>query len=138
MAVKRESTNRLIFPEVGMTRNMTAIVTGAAGFIGSTLVDRLLAQGFQVIGVDNFSTGQRRFLKEALLNENFIFFEVDILNLHRLKEVFLGGDIVFHFAANAVYNKIQSLHITCLRQCVFKILTKLPFLLLALYMEKPL
>ena len=36
---------------------MRALVTGAAGFIGSTLVDRLLADGHQVVGVDNFSTG---------------------------------------------------------------------------------
>lgn len=36
---------------------MRTLVTGAAGFIGSTLVDRLLAEGHQVVGVDNFSTG---------------------------------------------------------------------------------
>lgn len=84
-----------------MKKKITVIVTGAAGFIGSTMVDHLLGRGFQVIGIDNFSTGQRRFLDGALLNENFNFYEVDILDLRRLKEVFLGGDIVFHFAANA-------------------------------------
>ena len=38
------------------------IVTGCAGFIGSTMVDRLLLEGFSVIGVDNYSTGRKEFL----------------------------------------------------------------------------
>ena len=41
-------------------------VTGAAGFIGSNVVDRLLADGVSVVGWDNFSTGQERFLEGAL------------------------------------------------------------------------
>lgn len=43
------------------------LVTGAAGFVGSTLVDRLLELGLRIVGVDNFSTGQRRFLEKSLL-----------------------------------------------------------------------
>jgi UDP-glucose 4-epimerase len=39
----------------------TSVITGCAGFIGSNLVDRLVGEGRFVIGVDNFSTGQRRF-----------------------------------------------------------------------------
>jgi UDP-glucose 4-epimerase len=77
------------------------VVTGAAGFIGSNLVDRLLADGHDVIGVDNFSTGQRRFLDSALLNKNFKLLELDILDLDNLKSAFSGGDVVFHLAANA-------------------------------------
>ena len=77
------------------------IVTGCAGFIGSTLVDRLLADNQMVIGVDNFSTGQRRFLDGALLNPNFSLHTADLLDLENLKKVFSGGDIVVHFSANA-------------------------------------
>jgi UDP-glucose 4-epimerase len=78
-----------------------AIVTGCAGFIGSTLVDRLLLDGYSVIGVDNFSTGQLRFLDGALKTSNFRLFEIDILDLDSLKNAFVGGEIVFHLSANA-------------------------------------
>ncbi|MEX3916233.1 NAD-dependent epimerase/dehydratase family protein [Paraburkholderia sp. BR10872] len=77
------------------------VVTGCAGFIGSTLVDRLLADGHFVFGVDNFSTGQRRFLELALKNPNFKLFEIDTLDLDALKLAFVGADAVFHLAANA-------------------------------------
>lgn len=77
------------------------VVTGCAGFIGSTLVDRLLASGHQVTGVDNFSTGQRRFLEGALAHPNFRFIEIDLLDIDSLKQAFAGGEAVFHLAANA-------------------------------------
>ena len=77
------------------------IVTGCAGFIGSTLVDRLLDLKHQIIGIDNLSTGQKVFLKRALKNKNFKFLKCDLLNLNRLKKIFKGADIVFHFAANS-------------------------------------
>lgn len=80
---------------------MSVIVTGCAGFIGSNLVDRLLAQGHNVTGIDNFSTGQRRFLHKALIHPSFILIEDDLLNLPGLLRAFSGGDMVFHFAANA-------------------------------------
>jgi UDP-glucose 4-epimerase len=77
------------------------IVTGCAGFIGSSLVDRLLGRGFSVVGVDNFSTGQRRFLTDALANPNFKLIEMDLLDLDGLKVAFAGAEMVFHLAANA-------------------------------------
>ena len=60
------------------------IVTGCAGFIGSTLVDRLLDLKHQIIGIDNLSTGQKVFLRQALKNKNFKFLKCDLLNLHVL------------------------------------------------------
>jgi len=80
---------------------MNYIITGCAGFIGSTLVDRLLALGHSIVGIDNFSTGQRRFLDDALSNPNFKLFEVDLLDLEVLKKIFSGGEAVFHLSANA-------------------------------------
>jgi UDP-glucose 4-epimerase len=76
-------------------------VTGAAGFIGSNLVDRLLADGHKVTGVDNFSTGQPRFIEGALAHPNFQIFEIDLLDLDALKKTFAGGEAVFHLSANA-------------------------------------
>ena len=77
------------------------VETGCAGFIGSSMVDRLLSQGHQVIGIDNFSTGLREFLKDALKNENFILEEKDLLNLESFSGLLEEVDTVFHFAANA-------------------------------------
>lgn len=80
---------------------MKFIVTGCAGFIGSSLTDRLLSMGHEVVGVDNFSSGQRRFLELALANKNFKLVEADLLGPEYLNPAFAGGDVVFHFAANA-------------------------------------
>jgi UDP-glucose 4-epimerase len=80
---------------------VTYLVTGAGGFIGSNLVDRLLAAGGQVVGYDNFSTGRRRFLESALGHRNFRLVTGDLLDLERLKEAMQGTDFVFHLAANA-------------------------------------
>jgi UDP-glucose 4-epimerase len=79
----------------------TFFVTGAAGFIGSNLVDRLLADGKAVIGWDNFSTGQREFLKSAQSNPNFKLIEGDCLDLPALTRAMAGCDFVFHLSANA-------------------------------------
>jgi UDP-glucose 4-epimerase len=76
-------------------------VTGAAGFIGSNLVDRLLADGKSVVGWDNFSTGQREFLQSAIGNSRFKLIEGDCLDLSALICAMAECDFVFHLAANA-------------------------------------
>jgi UDP-glucose 4-epimerase len=79
----------------------TVVVTGAAGFIGSNLVDRLVEDGNRVIGIDNFSTGLRRFLECSLDNPRFRLVETDLLDLGALKSAFEGAVEVYHLAANA-------------------------------------
>lgn len=76
-------------------------MTGAAGFIGSHMVDRLLAAGHSVIGFDNFSTGQKRFLKAALANPHFVLHESDLLDRSAVAQAMQGIELVAHFAANA-------------------------------------
>jgi UDP-glucose 4-epimerase len=76
-------------------------VTGAAGFIGSSLVDRLLADGKSVVGWDNFSTGQRPFVAGALKLPAYRLIEGDNLDLPALTKAMAGCDFVFHLAANA-------------------------------------
>jgi UDP-glucose 4-epimerase len=80
---------------------MKAFITGAAGFIGSSLADRLLAQGIAVVGWDNFSTGNERFLAGATTHPAFVLKHGDNLDLPALAEAMAGCDFVFHFAANA-------------------------------------
>jgi UDP-glucose 4-epimerase len=76
-------------------------VTGAAGFIGSNLIDRLLSDGVAVTGWDNLSTGQLRFLEGAQKNPRFKLVRGDNLDLPALTAAMQGADFVFHLAANA-------------------------------------
>jgi UDP-glucose 4-epimerase len=80
---------------------LKALVTGAAGFIGSNLVDRLLAGGHEVAGFDNFSTGQAEFLKSALECPRFRLVRGDLLDTDALAKAMDNIDFVFHLAANA-------------------------------------
>jgi UDP-glucose 4-epimerase len=76
-------------------------VTGAAGFIGSNMVDRLLAAGHHVAGFDNFSTGRRQFLADAINHPQFVLHEADLLDRAALTKAMQGAELVIHFAANA-------------------------------------
>jgi UDP-glucose 4-epimerase len=80
---------------------LRTLVTGAAGFIGSNLVDRLLESGHQVVGFDNLSTGREAFLKNALKSGKFHLVRGDLDAIQSITEVMEGVDVVFHLAANA-------------------------------------
>jgi UDP-glucose 4-epimerase len=80
---------------------MKAFVTGAAGFIGSNLVDRLVSQGHDVIGYDNLSTGIEKNLDGASASGRFRLVRADVLDLDTLTRSVEGCDTVFHLAANA-------------------------------------
>jgi UDP-glucose 4-epimerase len=80
---------------------MHVLVTGAAGFIGSNLVDRLLADGHVVTGFDNFSTGQEQFLETALQSNRFRLVRGDTLDGTAIGAAVHGANLVFHLAANA-------------------------------------
>jgi UDP-glucose 4-epimerase len=84
---------------------MRAVVTGAAGFIGSTLVDRLLSDGHHVVGVDNLSTGvlgnlEHALRRYALAQRRFTFIEADV-QCPELTGIVAGSnpDVIFHLAA---------------------------------------
>jgi UDP-glucose 4-epimerase len=78
-----------------------ALVTGGAGFIGSNLVDRLLAAGHEVVVYDNLATGREQFLDHARSHPSFTFVRGDVLDLPALTAAVAGAEMVFHLAANA-------------------------------------
>ncbi len=85
----------------------SCFITGAAGFIGSHLVDRLLASGRQVIGIDNLSLGRRSHLESAMQSGSFKFHEGDVNDYERLlafaQQVHKENpiDCLWHLAANS-------------------------------------
>jgi UDP-glucose 4-epimerase len=76
------------------------LITGGAGFIGSTVADRLLDEGVEVAIIDDFRTGRREFIAGAL-ERGAQLFEGDILDLDLLHRAVAGCDTVFHLQANA-------------------------------------
>jgi dTDP-glucose 4,6-dehydratase len=81
-----------------MSAKKTAVVTGAAGFLGSHLSDRLLAEGHRVVGIDNLLTGDLRNIKHLEGNPDFEFIQQDVT-----KHINVPGDVhlVYHFASPA-------------------------------------
>ncbi|MHA2008111.1 MAG: NAD-dependent epimerase/dehydratase family protein [Promethearchaeota archaeon] len=75
------------------------LVTGAAGFIGSNLTDKLLEIGAEVVGIDNFFNGRLENLENALKNKRFEFHKGDIRDLNLLFNLLQDINIIFHEAA---------------------------------------
>jgi nucleoside-diphosphate-sugar epimerase len=89
----------------------TYLITGVAGFIGSSLARAVLAQGDQVRGIDNFSTGKRENIVEILGKIDFR--QTDLLDLNAAQEACRGVDYVLHEAAipsvpRSVKNPLES------------------------------
>ncbi|MSV27880.1 MAG: NAD-dependent epimerase/dehydratase family protein [Bryobacterales bacterium] len=80
---------------------MKVFVTGAAGFIGSNVVDAFLADGHEVTGYDNFVTGRLEFLESARRSERFTLIEADLEDRAKLNAAVEGRDLIIHLAANA-------------------------------------
>jgi len=80
---------------------MRILITGAAGFLGSHLNDRLISEGHDVVGMDNFVTGSPENIAHLAGNPKFLFFKHDISNY-----IFIPGkvDAVLHFASPASPN----------------------------------
>lgn len=79
------------------------LITGGAGFIGSSMADRLLAEGKTVTVYDNMSTGMERFVAHNRGNPAYSLIRGDLLDFERLRAALqeVRPEIVFHFAANA-------------------------------------
>src|SRR5258708_6629579 len=88
-------------PSPASSAQKKALVTGGAGFIGSHLVDRLLADGHRVVAVDNLAAGRLDNLKRARGNPRFSFQRLDAADTEKLKPLMSGVDWVFHLAALA-------------------------------------
>jgi len=79
---------------------MHYFVTGGAGFVGSFLVEKLLARRHHVTVYDNLSSGKYEFIRHHTEKHNFKFIKSDLLDSKKLKAAVRGADFVFHLAAN--------------------------------------
>lgn len=117
---------------------MRILVTGGAGFIGSHLVDRLVAEGNQVTVYDNLSSGRIEFIKQHLGQSSFSFIKSDLLDPDGIRQAVTGHELVFHLAANpearwgientrldleqetvATYNVLEAMRATGIKKVVF-------------------
>jgi UDP-glucose 4-epimerase len=117
---------------------MKVFITGGAGFIGSHLVDALLAQKHTITVYDNLSSGKQEFIHHHHKNNQFTFIKADLLDLTRLKKEIKHHDVVFHIAANphvrlgethtdldlkyetiATYNVLEAMRANKIQQIVF-------------------
>lgn len=78
------------------------LISGVAGLIGSHLADRMLAEGYSVVGLDDLSAGRRGNIRQALKSKRFVFRRADVSDAARLARAIRGKhfDIVVHLAAS--------------------------------------
>jgi nucleoside-diphosphate-sugar epimerase len=76
------------------------LVTGGAGFIGSSLIPVLLSKGYHVIAVDRLSSSKKRNLESLLSLDNFEFIQLGLLDFNELNKVIKKSDLIYHLAAN--------------------------------------
>jgi len=84
---------------------MNALITGGAGFVGSNLAERLLADGHRVTVFDDLSAGSLEFLAECRKSERFCFVQGDLLEASEIGSAMRGQEVVFHLAANSDIEK---------------------------------
>ncbi len=116
----------------------SVFISGGAGFIGSQMAERLLAEGHSVVAYDNLVLGRREFLAKAMQSPKFRFVEADLLDLDRTVAEMQGVDLVIHLAANsdisqgaersdvdlrngtiATYNTLEAMRRTAVRDVLF-------------------
>ena len=87
------------YSDIQFEKGSTFLVTGAAGFIGSNLVEAILRLGYKVIGLDDLSNGHQHNVDLFIDNANYTFVKGDICNLDICMEACEGVDFVLHQAA---------------------------------------
>lgn len=83
------------------TNPMRCFVSGGAGFIGSHMVDRLVADGHAVVVYDNLALGREDFIRHHYSKPGFQFINGDLLDVPLLQQSMKGAEVVLHFAANS-------------------------------------
>ena len=84
---------------------MKILITGGAGFVGSNLAERLLADGHRVTVFDDLSAGSLEFVRDCSKSQDFCFIQGDLLDPDAIRNAVRGQDVVFHLAANSDIEK---------------------------------
>lgn len=126
--------------EINKRVDMTTVITGGAGFIGSHFVHRLIGQGSKVTVVDNFSSGSRDFLAPHLNDSDLLqLIEVDVEDTDELAKACVGASRIIHLASNpdiaraATEPRVDFLQGTCLTESALEVarINKIPKFILA-------